>query len=452
MTINIAVAGHVSSGKTTLIRTFTRQPIGDVDDLANVTKKGQIYFYEGLQANFIDTPGFQYPSIALDYLDNETLSLRNREKSTYDIEAIDSIKRSDVVIYLGNLSVVPNDNHKDEIDVVKKIQPRIIAVLNQYHSNEKASSKTKVQKRCDKWTEVFKEKGITNVIIFDAHWDRRSKEQDIYDAIYSNLDNDVLKSDFKTGLNQFKDRQSKIRKDAYTELAKSIEELQGIVLKVNKCEYDTQNKSKSEYNSNSEDNQHNQKIGRLIYKDISGFIAYTTKLYNSAAETPTASAEKLIMDTKRTVNIPARIGVGAGGSAILGTIFTIFGGVIGAMITGIASGGLATIPGAIEGAKIFGMLGTAIGTIPIFIDAEDHIEITITSEKIQDHFMYLLAIIWGLEHNCYGRNEKLSEEEVKNMISQLKKSTMNLSNINWKKIKSKEIIDYCHEIFADLEK
>mgnify|MGYP001810762938 CR=1 FL=1 len=37
MTIHIAIAGHANVGKTTLIRTFTRQPIGEVGDLANVT-------------------------------------------------------------------------------------------------------------------------------------------------------------------------------------------------------------------------------------------------------------------------------------------------------------------------------------------------------------------------------------------------------------------------------
>ena len=36
----------------------------------------------------------------------------------YDKEAIDSIKKSDIVIYIGNLSIVPDDSHKDEIDVI----------------------------------------------------------------------------------------------------------------------------------------------------------------------------------------------------------------------------------------------------------------------------------------------------------------------------------------------
>ncbi|MFW6359873.1 MAG: GTPase, partial [Chroococcales cyanobacterium] len=134
MTIQIAVAGHTNVGKTTLIRTFTRQPVGEVGDLANVTQIGELYFYDSLQANFIDTPGFQYPSIALDYLDSQPLSQRNEEKIKFDKEAIKYIEESNIVLYVGNLSIVPDDTHKDEIDVVLKIKPKVVGILNQYQN------------------------------------------------------------------------------------------------------------------------------------------------------------------------------------------------------------------------------------------------------------------------------------------------------------------------------
>ncbi|MEK0189697.1 GTPase, partial [Microcoleus anatoxicus] len=92
--ISIAVVGHTNTGKTTLIRTLMKTSIGEVGDSANVTKKGQSYFFEGLQATFIDAPGFQYASNLMMYLDslNENpefkMSQSWQEKMVYDMNAI----------------------------------------------------------------------------------------------------------------------------------------------------------------------------------------------------------------------------------------------------------------------------------------------------------------------------------------------------------------------------
>lgn len=444
MTIKIAVAGKTNGGKTTLIRTLIRQPIGDVQDLANVTKQGKLYFYNGLQAIFIDTPGFQYPSIALDYLDGEQLSKRNQEKFKYDLDAIHSIKQSDIVLYLANLSVVPDNTHEDEIEVLKKIQPRIIGILNQYHKNFKATSKQQVDNRCQQWTQLLHSQGVSQVIIFDAHWDKRSKQEEIYDAIlYRISDSHELNADFITGLNKFKKRQKEIQDEAFLTLAKTIETLQTIGETV----------SKSDYYDEEIKNKHTERIGRQIHQAIVGFTAYTIKLYEVAAEYPTDSVQELILKTKSKVNVSDRMGIAATRSTFLGAFGAALGGIVGAVITGIASGGIPIgfVFGAVEGAKIFGAAGASLGSFAVFVGDNDHVKIEITSNQIEDYFKEFLATIWGLDHNGYGRNKALSEEEVKILKTNIENIHCNLSSQDWTTIQYRKIIDRCEKIFTQLE-
>ncbi|MBD2542842.1 GTPase [Planktothricoides raciborskii] len=443
MTIKIAVAGKTNGGKTTLIRTLMRQPVGEVKDLANVTKKGALYIYEGLQAIFIDTPGFQYPSIALDYLDGEHLSTRNQEKFKYDLDAIDSIKQSDIVLYLANLSVVPDETHQDEVEVIKKIQPRIIGILNQYHKNLQGSSKQEVDNRCDQWARLLRSQGVIPVIIFDAHWDKRSKEAEIYDAIFNEL-TDELKNDFITGLNKFKKRQKDIQYEAFMTLAKAIIALQAI----------EQTVSKSDYYDEETKNKYNERIGREIYQVTVGFIAYIAKLYEVAAEFPTESVPELILRNKLKFNLYDRIESAATGSTFLGAFSAALGGIVGAVITGIASGGLPIgfFFGAVEGAKIFGAIGASLGSFAVFVDNNDRVEFKLKSNQIEDCFKSFLATVGGLDHNGFGRNKALSEAEVKTLTANIDKIYSNLPSQDWATIQHRKIIEYCEKVFTQLEK
>jgi ribosome biogenesis GTPase A len=443
MTIKIAVAGKTNGGKTTLIRTLMRQPVGEVKDLANVTKKGALYIYEGLQAIFIDTPGFQYPSIALDYLDGEHLSTRNQEKFKYDLDAIESIKQSDIVLYLANLSFVPDETHQDEVEVIKKIQPRIVGILNQYHKNFQGSSKKEVDNRCDQWARLLRSEGVSQVIIFDAHWDKRSKETKIYDAIFNKLNND-LKNDFITGLNKFRKRQQDIKNEAFITLAKAIKTLQAI----------EQTVSKSDYYDEETQNKYTERIGREIYQARVGFIAYITKLYEVAAENPKDSVQELILRTKSKVNVSDRMEIAATTSTFLGASGAVLGGIVGAAITGIASGGLPIgfVLGAAEGAKIFGAMAASLGSLAVFVDNNDRVELKLKSNQIEDWFKGFLATVWGLDHNGFGRNKALSEAEVETLTANINKIYSNLPSQDWATIQHRKIIEYCEKIFTQLEK
>jgi GTPase Era involved in 16S rRNA processing len=440
MTIKIAVAGHTNAGKTTFITTLMRMKVGKIDDSANVTTKGQFHYYDGLQAIFIDTPGFQNPSLAFTYLKGTGLDQEDMESLKYDLEAIEIIKKSDIAIYLGYLSVVPDDSHKHQIKILKKIQPKVVAVLNQYHQNLQSGGKPKVDNRIRQWTEIFNQHGIDDVIIFDAHWDKRSKEQEIYDAIEKNLDYSQ-KADFCEGLNKFKKRQREIREEICQALSITLQRLQQIRVDV----------KKEEYNADQEE-EYQKKVERSLYQEIVGFIAYASRLYEVAAEYPTDATENLILKTNHKISFLERLGTTTSVSTVLGTIGAVFGGVVGGVITGFLSGGSATIPGAIEGAKIFGALGVALGSFFVFDDRGDRIDIFLKSEKIEDIVKELLAIVWGLEHNCFGRCKSLSTDETKEIKSQIEALFAKQNIDDWRKVNQVNVINFCKNILDELEK
>ncbi|MFB2970763.1 GTPase [Aerosakkonema sp. BLCC-F183] len=444
MTIKIAVAGHANFGKTTLIRTLMRMDVGEVRNSPNVTIEGEFYYYKGLQATFIDTPGFQHADLVSLYLEGVSLPEEYIKELKYDFKAIDVIKRSDVVIYLGNLSDAAKDSDKTLIDIIKRIQPKVVGVLNQYHKNLLGSNLEEVDNLCLQWTEVLNQKGIANVIVFDAHWDKRSKEKKIYDAICEILD-DSQKAEFSERLNKFKVRQTKIREEVCETLAESVEIWQEIRVSGKKGE------------SLYREIECREKIARAIYKETVKFIAYVSQLYEVAAEYPTDSAENLIFKTKEIlktqeiISIPGRLGMTTGLAAVFGTIGAIVGGLVGAVITGGLSGGLATIPGGIEGAKIFGAIGASLGSLAVFSDSDDRVNITITSAQIEDSVKNLLAIVWGLEHNGFGRGKNLSEDEAKDMKSQIEELHAKQKIDDWTKVNRGIVINYCKNILNDLE-
>ena len=108
--VRIVVAGHTNVGKTTLIRTLIKAAIGVVADRANVTQVSEEHRYEeleynGMQAIFVDTPGFQVAGELLRILqsrerdpDYEIPDDIDPAELKYDELALESIRNSDVVL------------------------------------------------------------------------------------------------------------------------------------------------------------------------------------------------------------------------------------------------------------------------------------------------------------------------------------------------------------------
>lgn len=101
------------------------------------------------------------------------------------------------------------------------------------------------------------------------------------------------------------------------------------------------------------------------------------------------------------------MGIAATTSTFLGASGAAVGGIVGAAITGIASGGspIGFFFGAVEGAKIFGSIAASLGSLAVFVDNNDRVEVKLESNQIEDHFKGFLATVWGLDHNGFGRDK-----------------------------------------------
>ncbi len=447
--ISIAVVGHTNTGKTTLIRTLMKTSIGEVGDSANVTKKGQSYFFEGLQATFIDTPGFQYASNLMMYLDslNENpdfkMSQSWQEKMVYDLDAIASIESTDIVLYVASLTIVPDDNYKEEISLILKKCSKVVAVINQYKKELAASDKISVNNRVTQWKNLFQEHSINDVILFDAHWDSPVKVKQIYDGILNILDSDQ-KLRFTEGLKRFKERELEIRKEACNMLSVFIiEPYQGKpILTIPKA--DCNNEYKREIAK--------EQIADKIDRSFATFLHNITYLYKVAAEHPTTSKEQLCLDFKTDHNLMNRLSIGSGSAAVTAGFGSFFMAIVGGGVVGVLTGGVGIVGGAIAGAQIGASVGAVIGSFAIFYEAQDTVNINIEVEQMKTLLVKGVSLIWGLSNNGYGRARDVSAnegEQIEKKVSQIQK---NLGfQINLARADKNTIIKHCEKILDQLE-
>jgi GTP-binding protein EngB required for normal cell division/uncharacterized membrane protein len=446
--INIAISGGTNVGKTTLIRTLMKAAIGEVRDAANVTKRGQAYQFDSLQAIFTDTPGFQNASdldIYLDELDEDPtckMSQKRQERLAYDLEAIKALENIDAVIYVASLAEVPNDSHGAEISLVKRKCSKIVAVINQYQQQYKATNKSAVENRIEQWKELFKEHSIITVVVFDAHWDNPIKIDRIYNGILDILEPEK-NSVFIEGINRFTKRQSEISLEACDQFAFLIKDCQ---------EKAVSSVSKGDYKNNLKKEEVKEKIARSVNSSIAAFLYSVSALYKVAAEHPTISTDELLLLTKPTSNIPGRITTGSGAATIFGGVGAIVGGLLGSAIMGISTGGVGTIAGATGGAQIGGAFGAAFGSLFVFVDDGDTVISTITEEQIKALSIECIALIWGLSNNGYGRERELSSEERQEIELKVCEAQSSYPEIKFTKSNQTDIAKYCKKILDSIEK
>ena len=178
--LSVAVVGHTNVGKTSLLRTLTRNPnFGEVSPHATTTKHveaAQLKVAKQTLFTLFDTPGLEDAVSLFDYL--EQLSgqhnarqdgpsqldyfLQSSEASQrfeQEAKVIRQLLKSDAGLYVIDAREAFFDKYRDELSILHRCGKPIIPVLNFIHSE---------QQQVAAWLTGLAKLGLHTVIQFDT--------------------------------------------------------------------------------------------------------------------------------------------------------------------------------------------------------------------------------------------------------------------------------------------
>ncbi len=447
--IRIAVAGHTNTGKTTMIQTLMKQEIGKIDDRANVTQdvKDVPYEYEGLQAVFIDTPGFQLANDLLNVKKGRTqLDSELKEDLEYDMKAFEAIESSDVILYVVSLETIPDRADEREIELVVSAKKGVIALFNKGISQIKATTEPdKVAEREQQWKEKLRNCGVSKSFIFDAHWYDPKKVVEIYSAIEECLSNDKS-SLFKQGLLAFQKHQKNKFQESCNLIFKCLDTCrQPITVQTSEFDYNL-DKSKEEILLI---------ISTLIYDAVTEFINNASELYYEVV-VPSNVHDAVIKNPEPNIRKKTNIrellintGSTTSGLAALGTTL---GAAIGASTAGVLTGGVGIISGISIGTQVGSVIGTCLGGIWGIVDnAQTDISAQLSTEGVGKIQCICIRIIWALSQHGFGVGKKVDESVMARRYEIVEK-VCTTTDFDWLSANKKKIIDQCTKNLSELNK
>lgn len=197
--LRLAVVGHTNTGKTSLLRTLTRDPyFGQVQDSPGTTRhvEGARLRLAGKQAiELYDTPGMEDGMGLLDYLDqlapptqrqdgpDRILAFLNSPESTRRFEQEARVLRKllecDAGLYVIDVRDPVLSKHRDELAVLNLCGRPLLPVLNFTHSP---------RQRSDEWRSALARLGLHAAVEFDSVAPPLDGEAKLYDKLSIMLD------------------------------------------------------------------------------------------------------------------------------------------------------------------------------------------------------------------------------------------------------------------------
>jgi GTPase Era involved in 16S rRNA processing len=197
--LRLAVAGHTNTGKTSLLRTLTRDPdFGQVQDSPGTTRhvEGARLLVEGRTVvELFDTPGMEDSMGLQDYLDQLSASGERADgperirrfldtpesKRRFEQEArvLAKLLDCDAALYVIDVRDPVLGKHKDELAILASCGKPILPVLNFIGSP---------QPRVDAWRATLARTGLHAVVEFDTIAPALDGEDQLYDKLALLLD------------------------------------------------------------------------------------------------------------------------------------------------------------------------------------------------------------------------------------------------------------------------
>lgn len=196
--LKVAVVGHTNTGKTSLLRTLTRDvDFGEVSDRPAVTRtvEGATLLVDGQPlVELYDTPGLEDSISLLDHLEamrgdrrvegieviNRFLqSAEARGQFVQEVKALRQVIQSDVALYVIDARDRMLGKHRDELTILSMCARPIVPVLNFI---------AKPEARTAEWREHLSRVGLHAVAEFDTVVVDEHGEQRLFEKMRSLLD------------------------------------------------------------------------------------------------------------------------------------------------------------------------------------------------------------------------------------------------------------------------
>lgn len=197
--LKLAVVGHTNTGKTSLLRTLTRNPrFGQVDDNPGTTRhvEGARLLVDGQAAvELYDTPGMEDGIALLDYLDQLAApgtrtdgperirrfldSPESRRRFEQEARVLHKLLECDAGLYVVDVRDPVLGKHKDELAILAGCGHPLLPVLNFTRSPEQ---------RLTSWREALGRLGLHAIVEFDTIAPALDGEAQLYDKLALLLD------------------------------------------------------------------------------------------------------------------------------------------------------------------------------------------------------------------------------------------------------------------------
>ena len=441
--VEIGFAGKTQCGKTTTIRTLMRKAVGVVGDSPNMTQQvakyrsssegnPQNYKYTGIQAIFVDCPGFQMASLSRHFIDDLKGLIKMDKKAKYDARAIEGLREVDLVIYIGNLEDVPNDDYMNEIELIKSLNKPCVVLLNKFRERSVLGNKEDVINRRKQWETKIGEFCNFPVMNFDAHWYSPSSTNELYRLIKKSLP-EHRRILFDEGLDNFEKEQNRIRTKVASAFVDLITECRKTV-KVKEGEGDV------DYDTGEEAVKN--KLRQQVKKATEQFFSEISSIYKlSASLNSDDKFECYQYSETKLWDIIVNSATVAGGGAALGAAA---GTAIGALVGFLGGAGIGAGPTALAGFQIgAAILGTLGGGSGALMEINTRHQGNVSEEYLKNILDRSIGVTYAMACHGFGLGAKLRDEDIADMIRKAK-------NLRSKHYPNIWLIDYSPEEILEL--
>lgn len=229
--LRLAVVGHTNTGKTSLLRTLTRNPhFGEVYDSPGTTRHvegARLRIDDHTAVELYDTPGMEDSMALLDYIDQLTEggerldgpdqiarfldSPESQGRFEQEARVLRALMACDAGLYVIDTRDPVLAKHKDELVLLARCGHPLMPVLNFTH---------RPRQRLDEWRDAMARLGLHATVEFDTVAPALDGETQLYDKLSVLLDRhaDLLQKLRDNGVEQRRQR----RRDASRLIAELV--------------------------------------------------------------------------------------------------------------------------------------------------------------------------------------------------------------------------------------